>query len=64
MTIWEEHGFSIEDYAQAFHKALDEALDEAWERQLKNKIYFVQFDPNKSIKRIALLKNIKVNDNA
>ncbi len=37
MTIWEEYGISLDDYAKAFNKALDEAFNE----ELKDKMYLV-----------------------
>ncbi len=36
MTIWEENGMSLEEYAKAFNKA----CERAWEEQTGNKVYF------------------------
>lgn len=37
MTIWEEYGISLDDYAKAFNKM----QDEEWEKLTKDKVYLV-----------------------
>lgn len=49
MTIWEEYGIPIEEYAKAFNKV----LDDAWKRLTTKKTYFIKVDDERSIVRIA-----------
>lgn len=58
MTIWEEHEITLEEYARAFNKA----LDEAWEACLKDKVYLLQLNDERVIKRVAMIKNIRPPD--
>ena len=51
--IWEQYGISLEDYAKAFNKE----LDEAWNRETGNNIYLVNYASGKQ--RVARIANIK-----
>lgn len=55
-TIWEEYGITLEEYARAFNKA----LDEAFERMIKGKVYLVSQDGSGKIKQVMRIINIKV----
>lgn len=52
MTIWEEYGFTLEEYAKAFN----EELDKAWERQIKGKMYFISITEPIIVRRIVNIK--------
>lgn len=51
--IWEEYGMSLEEYAKSFNKA----LDEAWERAVKGKVYFINLIDDKP--RCGVIINIE-----
>lgn len=55
--IWEEYGVSLADYAITFNKA----LDEVYERAVKNKVYLVNFVNDKP--RAVAIINVDSKDN-